>query len=367
MNRKKILIFTASFGHGHNAAAYNLKAGIDHLASKNTEVKVFDIFISPLSAFWRKLYFHVIDKTPSLWKGFYNVLHHTRLFQSNLWLFKRCIKQLETVLAQERPDIVCCTYPLYTYFFEFLRRRNRLPSFKEITIITDSISINSLWYKGHNEFFIVPNEDSADVLRQAGIPNEKVSALGFPIQLDFAFSQNISDTSPPSQKNEISILYIVNSHKRRAQKALLEFLKKPNWKITFLTNRDHHLLKQLERLSKGNEHRIKLIEWAKTMPDLLMGHHFVITKAGGAIVQEAVNAKCPMIINHIVPSHEEGNYILLEKNRCGALARQPKEMADCIESALANNAQLWREWKSNMAKLAKPDSSLKIAEFLLNL
>ncbi|MFH1066379.1 MAG: hypothetical protein V1746_00510 [bacterium] len=365
MSRKKILIFTASFGHGHNAAAYNLQAGIERIAQNRAEVKVLDIFTSPLSKFWRKLYFHVIDKTPSLWKGFYYILHHTRLFQSSLWMFQSCAQQLKTLLLQEQPDIVCCTYPLYTHFFQLLRRRGQLPPFREITIITDSISINSLWYRGGSELLIVPNEDTARVLQQASVPNEKIRPLGFPLQLDFTFPEKT--LPPPSSETGVSILYIVSSHKHRAKKALLEFLKHPNWNITFLTNRDRRLLQQLARLAKGNEHRIHLIEWAKTMPRLLMNHHFVITKSGGAIVQEAIAAKCPMIINHIVPSHEEGNFILLQQNHCGAMAQQPREIAACIESALDDNARLWHAWQNNMAKLAKPDSSLKIAEFLLSL
>ena len=43
------------------------------------------------------------------------------------------------------------------------------------------------------------------------------------------------------------------------------------------------------------------------MPELMMSNHLVISKAGSAIVQEAIAARCPMIINQVIPGQEEGN------------------------------------------------------------
>jgi hypothetical protein len=54
-----------------------------------------------------------------------------------------------------------------------------------------------------------------------------------------------------------------------------------------------------------------------------MTHHVVISKAGGATTQEAIAARCPMIVNQIVPGQEEGNYELLRRTGAGALATTP--------------------------------------------
>ena len=42
-----------------------------------------------------------------------------------------------------------------------------------------------------------------------------------------------------------------------------------------------------------------------------MTHHLVISKAGGATVQEAIAARCPMIVNQVIPGQEEGNARLI--------------------------------------------------------
>ena len=54
-----------------------------------------------------------------------------------------------------------------------------------------------------------------------------------------------------------------------------------------------------------------------------MTHHVVVSKAGGATTQEAVAARCPMIVNQVVPGQEEGNCELLLRHGAGALATTP--------------------------------------------
>ena len=43
---KKILIFTAGFGEGHNTAARNIRDAIEHIAPDEARVEVLDLFDS---------------------------------------------------------------------------------------------------------------------------------------------------------------------------------------------------------------------------------------------------------------------------------------------------------------------------------
>ena len=49
--------------------------------------------------------------------------------------------------------------------------------------------------------------------------------------------------------------------------------------------------------------------------------------------------------------------------------RRPLPTADAlatkIESLFANDAAEWRQWERNIARLAKPDAALQIADFVL--
>ena len=101
------------------------------------------------------------------------------------------------------------------------------------------------------------------------------------------------------------------------------------------------------------------------MPELLMTHHLLIGKAGGATVQESIAACTPMLITQVVPGQEEGNARLLFENECGALCPTAAALAAKIEALFAGDAAEWRQWEQNIARLAKPDAALQIADFVL--
>jgi processive 1,2-diacylglycerol beta-glucosyltransferase len=93
----------------------------------------------------------------------------------------------------------------------------------------------------------------------------------------------------------------------------------------------------------------------------------LIGKAGGAMVQEAIAARCPMIITHIVSGQEEGNARLIVETNSGAIAMSPDEVVAQVQRAFADDAKLWREWETNISKLSRPRASLDVAEFLLSI
>ena len=96
-----------------------------------------------------------------------------------------------------------------------------------------------------------------------------------------------------------------------------------------------------------------------------MTHHLVIAKAGGAMVQEAIAARCPIIINQVIPGQEEGNAHLIKKLGVGAVAERSKEVRDLVEEAFAHKSRQWQEWRDNLDKVSRSDATLRIAALVL--
>jgi processive 1,2-diacylglycerol beta-glucosyltransferase len=111
---------------------------------------------------------------------------------------------------------------------------------------------------------------------------------------------------------------------------------------------------------------VKVLGWTNQMPELLMSHHLIIGKAGGATVQEAIAARCPMIVNQVIPGQEEGNAELIQKFNLGAVVEKNKEVAEAVEMAFEKRATLWNEWRKNLKKISRPDAARKIAELILD-
>ena len=93
----------------------------------------------------------------------------------------------------------------------------------------------------------------------------------------------------------------------------------------------------------------------------------VISKAGGATVQEAMSAACPMIVNHVIPGQEEGNARFIVKTKSGTIARTHDEVIAAVQEVFANDAARWREWSTNIGRLGRPTAALEIAKFLLSI
>jgi len=92
----------------------------------------------------------------------------------------------------------------------------------------------------------------------------------------------------------------------------------------------------------------------------------LIGKAGGATVQEAIAARCPMVINQVVPGQEEGNArLLLDKGAAVLAVRRPQIVA-ALERIFTDGASLWHALHANISRLSRPAASLDIARFILN-
>jgi processive 1,2-diacylglycerol beta-glucosyltransferase len=128
--------------------------------------------------------------------------------------------------------------------------------------------------------------------------------------------------------------------------------------LTIVLGRNVRLLyARAHELKKAYPGRVRLIGWTRRVPQLLNNHHLVVGKAGGATVHEAIAARCPMLIHHLVPGQEEGNLRLLETLGAGHLAESPGALGSTLVDLLADHAAGWRAMKNAPATTATPGPS----------
>lgn len=363
---KKILILTAGFGEGHNAAARNLSAAIDFI-SDEAQVEVLDLFESSygaLNTLAKKSYLGLVQYAPSVWGGIYNLLDNSEFVGRNLGGLTRLRNALADILRETQPDVVVSTYPVYSHVIQEIYRDHAERPFRFITIVTDSITVNSAWFRAPSDLFCVPNEETAKVLRSGGVAKDKIKTLGFPVNHIFVEGAN-KELPVPTKATERRVLYIINTGKKKAGKVIDRLLEIENLKLTITVGRDAELKDKLVERTRAVAERVEILGWTNQMPQLMMSHHLVISKAGGATVQEAIAARCPMIVNQVIPGQEEGNAELIQSLKLGAIAERNREVSDLVEDAFKQKAQLWSEWRANLTRVSRPDASLRIAELVL--
>jgi len=363
---KRILILTAGFGDGHNAAARNLREALE-LVTDEAKVEVLDLFESTygvLNTLLKQTYQGLVRYAPGVWSGVLSALDNPALFRRQVSLMGSLTDSLARVLHETEPDVVVSTYPVYAHLVRDIYREHAERPFRLITVITESISVGSAWFHAPSDRFVVANEPTAAALVAAGIPRRQVETLGFPVSP--LFSQEAPAAAPAKHHwDRRKVLYVINGGKAKAGKGLERLLRASNLDLTITVGRDASLKARLtERLSRYGE-RARIYGWTNQMPRLLLSHHLVIGKAGAAMVQEAIAARCPMIVNQVIPGQEEGNARLIQTLDIGAVARNNKEVRELVEEAFAHRARQWLRWRDNLERASQPDAAVRIAELIL--
>ena len=233
--------------------------------------------------------------------------------------------------------------------------------------MTDSISINSVWWRPGCDGWFVPNEDSAEVMRAAGVDPSRLHVTGFPVTPYFRKNEGIVTRPELSTGTAPRVLYIVNSGTRNAEATARLLLAEGDWEITCTVGRDESLRAKLLGLAAQRSRRAEILGWTDQIPRLLMTHHVVVSKAGGATTQEAIAARCPMVVNQVVPGQEEGNCELLLRHGAGALATTPEAVLAALRAAFGDGGRGWSAYRSALEPMARPDAARTIAAQVLSL
>jgi processive 1,2-diacylglycerol beta-glucosyltransferase len=359
---KRVLLLTAGFGEGHNAAARNLREAF--LAAYPTAtVMMADVFHEAYGGFntlCQRAYVEVINHLPALWQGVFEVLDRTPLVPAHIGIYRRAAAVLEKTLDDLRPEVVLSTYPGCNHLLDHvLRRRVRRP-FRTVTVITDSLTVNSVWYRAFSDLFLVANEPTADVLRAAGVPASRIAAPGFPVPR--VFGALAGHRTPPAPGEPWRVLYVVNSGRHLAPGILDTLLNVPDVRVTVTVGRDDRLGVRLRKVA--GDRPVEIFGWTPEMPRLMAEAHLLISKAGGATVQEALAAATPMVITQIVPGQEEGNALLILENSAGTHAVTRQDIARTVAEAVGNNGALLRQWEARAQALGRPNASDEIVRLL---
>jgi len=196
------------------------------------------------------------------------------------------------------------------------------------------------------------------------VHDAKIKAFGFPVT--HQFFTGAAARQPPGEGNR-RVLYMINSGKREALHLVKRLLGLPGIQLTVTVGRDPALQAAVEKTVAASGRAAEVYGWTDQMPHLLMKNHLLISKAGGATVQETIAARTPMLIMQVVPGQEEGNARLLLDHGCGALTETTEAIVKAVGGAFADGAKLWHQWEQNIVKLSKPDAALIIARFLLEI
>lgn len=363
---KRILILTSGFGEGHNAAARNLAAA---LARRHpcVETRLADPFQEAYPRRYAVLqsgYDFAINHLPTVWKLAFGIFDRTSLIADHIGTLKRSKDHLRGLLETFTPQAVVVTYPGHNHLLRVLFPEGTQRSFRVFTMVTDSITINSVWHTGLSDHLLVANQSTALCLRRAGVPKEKIRVTGFPVPPEFAALREHA-AGPPAAGTPWRVLFLINSGRHLAARVAAQLLRLRNVEPVFAAGRDETLRRRLRELIRREGRDCEVHGWVPDLPALMASCHLVISKAGGATVQEALAIGRPMVLTQVVPGQEEGNARLVIENDAGCLAQSPRAIRRAVRDCFANDGELWREWRAAADGLGSADGAFRVADFVV--
>lgn len=359
-----VLILTAGFGEGHNSASKALGMALEG----DMNVVVSDpcaVGMPRLNAFAKWGYHLCITRLPYIWRLLFKLMNISDMRKGSMRIFKGIRKALEFEIEGLQPDIIVSTYPLYPYFLDkyFRRIGKRVPYY---VVITDSLIINNSWLRVEPDAWLVTDEGTKKAVVTFGLPEDKVMVTGFPISPRIQALPPLPDTAwKPGEPPRV--LYFANGSRsttRENLEALLEAF--PDLYITVVLGRNvRRLYRIVEEVTKPYSERVHVMGWTKRVPELITSHHLVVGKAGGATVHEALAARCPMLINHVVYGQEQGNAMLLENLGGGKVTVGKKAMMEVVREIFDHDHPRWPTMKKALDEANMDGGTRIIRELVL--
>ncbi|MFY8215125.1 MAG: MGDG synthase family glycosyltransferase, partial [Chthoniobacterales bacterium] len=114
---KSIVILTAGFGEGHNAAARNLHQALKlrHPEVSATVVDAFDEAYGIVNRLAQSNYLWLINHAPSLWSLVFRWLDRTPVVAKKIGIFGRAARIIAKIIDEKKPDVIVSTYPGYNH------------------------------------------------------------------------------------------------------------------------------------------------------------------------------------------------------------------------------------------------------------
>src|SRR5437763_9687190 len=185
----KVLILSASAGAGHLRAAQAIERAIieTRAAREVRHVDTLDYTNKVFRNLYSKAYIDMVSRMPDVLGWLYDQFDKPWQNERRRLAFDKLnTRPFVRMLGDEQPDIIICTHFLPAEIISWLKAKQRLAT-RQAIVVTD-FDVHAMWLCHHFEHYFVAIDETRAHLEKLGIPAEKISVSGIPIDPVFAGS-----------------------------------------------------------------------------------------------------------------------------------------------------------------------------------
>ena len=372
---KKVLILSAAVGAGHLRAAEALEKAFNQMGAAQ-EVKNIDVlnYTNPLfRRLYGKAYLDMVNTMPEVLGWMYDSFDKPwENERRRLALDRLNAQPLINLLKKEKPDLAVCTHFLPAEIISWLKAKKKI-DFPQSIVVTD-FDAHAMWLCHNYEQYFVALEETKIHLAKIGIPAEKITVSGIPIDPVFAETKDKGAMREKFglEKDKLTILVSAGGFGVGNVEHLLQALsdlQTPS-QIVAICGRNEELKTKLERLAreKLNNERVRFVPigFTREMDEYMSAADLIVGKPGGLTTSEALAKGLIFVVVNPIPGQEERNSDHLLEKGCAIKCNNLPVLAYKIDELVKDRAR-FDAMHENVRKFARPNASREIVERLLAL
>jgi len=368
--KKRVLIFSASAGTGHVKAAEALaKTFAQDPRVETVEHKDALVYTNKLFRdFYSKLYVQLIRSAPQVLGWVYKQSDEPwKTDQLRLRLDRLSALPLVKFIKKFRPDITVCTHFMPVGIISHLISRGMLDA--NLSIVVTDLDMHAMWLSRVFHRYFVAIEETKVHLSVLGLPPERVTVSGIPVDPSFATPIDRAEIRYQNHLDPEKTTLLISAGALGVTPAefvvarLLQMRHDVQGMV--ICGRNDELRHRLKEMLAPHGSRFKVIGYTDKMQELMKISDLFIGKPGGMTTAEALACSLPMIVVDPIPGQEERNSDHLLEKGCALKANELTTLAWKIDQLLDEPGRL-QEMRRNAGELGRPNSAKTIVDTLIN-
>jgi processive 1,2-diacylglycerol beta-glucosyltransferase len=372
---KKVLILSASVGAGHVRAAQAVeKAFVEmHAAQELQSIDTLTYTNRVFRHLMARTYLDLVGSAPGILGWLYDYMDRPwRRERRRLALEKLNLRRFTKMLREYEPDMAVCTHFFPSDIISYLKAKKEL-STRQAIVVTD-FDVHAMWLCHHYEHYFVPLEETRVHMEKLGIPGDKITVTGIPI--DPVFAQQ-KDKGEMREKHGLApdrttILVSAGGFGVGPIEHLVESLLelKHEAQVIMICGRSEELKKCMERRARqipsGHPVTIKVVAFTKEMDEYMSASDLVVGKPGGLTSSEALAKGLVFVVVNPIPGQEERNSDHLLEEGAAIRCNNLPALAYKIDRLL-DDPKRFAAMQANSRRLGRPRAAYDIVSKLLEL
>jgi len=255
------------------------------------------------------------------------------------------------------------TYPLYQAPLRAVMTILKL-QIPLLVAVSDLATVHRLWFSNSVDLSMVPTSIVRDLALNYGLSPDQVLVTGIPVNPEVVREQRSPDEIRGELGWEPGIPTALAVGSRRVDR-LVDTLHVLNHfgqelQLIVIAGKDENLFKELHDMEWHVPY--KIYNYIENVPLLMKAADFIVCKAGGLVITEALACGKPMLLIDAIPGQETGNADYVVQKEAGDLAREPIEVLETVAHWMMNGQGLLRKRAENACNLGRANAAYDVAQ-----